>query len=1048
MYRCHMEFYLVNCPPDVLETVQQLPPLDGFNHSFLDSNEPREALLSRADVVLAVPVAGADSVRALAEGMKEDARLILLTDREQAAELGESLSLADELWILPMAGAELKFRFARWQEKQKLRLDLWQTSQYLEATINSTPSLVWYKDKDGIHEKVNDAFCATVNKTKEQVQGRGHAYIWDVEEDDPACIESERIVMEARETRMSEEAVQTGEGKRLLTTYKSPLYDYDGSVMGTVGVAIDVTQERAYEQEIVNKNRELENLFTTMDCGVMCHSLDGSRMISINRAALQILGYESQEALLADGFDMVASSVLPEDRARLEECIKTLSRVGDNVNIEYRVRHTNGDILHVMGNIKLIEEDGELFYQRFLLDFTTQKLREEERRLAEERRQAGLVQALTIDYNLVCVFDLDSGIGRSLRIYECKLGVLEELFSGELTLETCMGDYINRCVYVEDRELMRQICTRDRLRIELGANSQFYNNYRTQCGDELRYFQMKAVRTGDWRTTRAVVLGFRSVDEETRKELEQMNLLRDALDQANRASKAKSVFLSNMSHDIRTPMNAIIGFTALATTHIDQRDQVEGYLKKIMTSGNHLLSLINDVLDMSRIESGKMSLEEKPCSMPDILHGLRSIVQADVHAKQLELYMDAVDVMNEEIYCDRLRLNQILLNLLSNSVKYTPAGGVVSVKVTEKPGAPAGHATYEFCIKDTGIGMSEEFVARIFEPFERERNSTTSGIQGTGLGMAITKNIVDMMNGTISVRSKQGVGTEFIVVVTFRLCTEEREPQTIPELKNCRALVVDDDFNTCDSVSCMLQQIGMRAEWTLSGKEAVLRTRQAVMRNDVYSVYIIDWLLPDMNGVEVARRVRKEIGEQVPIIVLTAYDWSEIEDEAREAGISAFCSKPLFLSELRSCLMSVVGTEEKKEEDSARKGRTNTGRILLVEDNELNQEIATAILSEAGFQVETAEDGRQAVELVSQSQPGWYQLVLMDVQMPVMNGYEATRCIRQLENRQLADIPILAMTANAFEEDKQEALRSGMNGHISKPINIEKLLETLNEMLS
>ena len=1048
MYRCHMEFYLVNCPPDVLETVQQLPPLDGFNHSFLDSNEPREALLSRADVVLAVPVAGADSVRALAEGMKEDAWLILLADQKQAAGLGESLSLADELWTLPMTGAELKFRFTRWQEKQKLRLDLWETSQYLEATINSTPSLVWYKDKDGIHEKVNDAFCATVNKTKEQVQGRGHAYIWDVEEDDPACIESERIVMEARETRMSEEAVQTGEGKRLLTTYKSPLYDYDGSVMGTVGVAIDVTQERAYEQEIVNKNRELENLFTTMDCGVMCHSLDGSRMISINRAALQILGYESQEALLADGFDMVASSVLPEDRARLEECIKTLSKVGDNVNIEYRVRHTNGDILHVMGNIKLIEEDGELYYQRFLLDFTTQKLREEERRLAEERRQAGLVQALTIDYNLVCVFDLDSGIGRSLRIYECKLGVLDELFSGELTLETCLGDYINRCVYAEDRELMRQICTRDRLRIELGANSQFYNNYRTQCGDELRYFQMKAVRTGDWTTTRAVVLGFRSVDEETRKELEQMNLLRDALDQANRASKAKSVFLSNMSHDIRTPMNAIIGFTALATTHIDQRDQVEGYLKKIMTSGNHLLSLINDVLDMSRIESGKMSLEEKPCSMPDILHGLRSIVQADVHAKQLELYMDAVDVMNEEIYCDRLRLNQILLNLLSNSVKYTPAGGVVSVKVTEKPGAPAGHATYEFCIKDTGIGMSEEFVSRIFEPFERERNSTTSGIQGTGLGMAITKNIVDMMNGTISVRSKQGVGTEFIVVVTFRLCTEEREPQTIPELKNCRALVVDDDFNTCDSVSCMLQQIGMRAEWTLSGKEAVLRTRQAVMRNDVYSVYIIDWLLPDMNGVEVARRVRKEIGEQVPIIVLTAYDWSEIEDEAREAGISAFCSKPLFLSELRSCLMSVVGTEEKKVEDSARKGRTNTGRILLVEDNELNQEIATAILSEAGFQVETAEDGRQAVELVSQSQPGWYQLVLMDVQMPVMNGYEATRCIRQLENRQLADIPILAMTANAFEEDKQEALRSGMNGHISKPINIEKLLETLNEMLS
>ncbi len=436
--------------------------------------------------------------------------------------------------------------------------------------------------------------------------------------------------------------------------------------------------------------------------------------------------------------------------------------------------------------------------------------------------------------------------------------------------------------------------------------------------------------------------------------------------------------------------------------------------------------------------------------MPDILHGLRNIVHADVHAKQLELYMDAVDVINEDICCDRLRLNQILLNLLSNSIKYTPAGGVVSVRVTEKPGAPAGYARYEFCVKDTGIGMSEEFVAHIFEPFEREYNSTTSGVQGTGLGMAITRNIVDMMDGTISVKSRQGVGTEFTVSLTLRLSGEEgaREPQTIPELKGCRALVVDDDFNTCDSVSCMLQQIGMRAEWTLSGKEAVLRTRQAVMREDDYSVYIIDWLLPDMNGIEVARRIRKETGDEVPIIVLTAYDWSDIEEEAREAGVTAFCAKPLFLSELRSCLASLVKEEPEKAAEDAEPAPLKTGRILLVEDNELNQEIATVILSEAGFQVERAENGRKAVEMVSQSQPGHFQLVLMDVQMPVMSGYEATKLIRRLENRELANIPILAMTANAFEEDKQEALRVGMNGHISKPINIKKLLETLDHMLS
>ncbi len=1048
MYRCHMEFYLINCQPEVLETLEGLPPLEAFNHSFLDSREPREVPLARADVILAVPQAGVESVRALAEGKKDSAQLILLMDKAQTAELEDSLPLADEVWTLPMTSKELAYRFRRWQEEQKLRLDLWQTNQLLEATINSTPSLVWYKDKNGIHEKVNDAFCATVNKTKEQVQGRGHAYIWDVEQDDPACIESERIVMETERTCVSEETVQSGEGIRLLTTYKSPLYDCDGSVMGTVGVAIDITQERAYEQEIVNKNRELENLFTTMDCGVMCHSLDGSRILSINRAALQILGYESREALLDSGFNMVAPSVVIEDQPRLRACIESLTKVGDNVNIEYRVRHANGDILHVMGNIKLTEEDGEPFYQRFLLDYTTQKLREERERAENEQRQKELVQALSVDYNLVCHFDLDTGAGGPLRIHDCKYNILNEIFVEGRPIQESLLRYIDRCVYEEDRALVCRAVSPEELAERLSLKNTYIINYRVVCGGEIRYFQMKAVRAGLWENRREVVVGFRNVDDDTRREIERMDLLEDALMQANRASKAKSVFLSNMSHDIRTPMNAIIGFTALATTHIDQRDQVEGYLKKIMTSSNHLLSLINDVLDMSRIESGKMSLEEKPCSLPDILHGLRNIVQADVHSKQLELYMDAVDVMNEDIYCDRLRLNQILLNLLSNSIKYTPAGGVISIRVTERPGAPEGHARYEFCVKDTGIGMSEEFVAHIFEPFEREHNSTTSGVQGTGLGMAITKNIVDMMNGTISVKSRQGVGTEFTVGLTLRLQDGEgvREPQTIPELKGCRALVVDDDFNTCDSVSCMLQQIGMRAEWTLSGKEAVLRTRQAVMRDDNYSVYIVDWLLPDMNGIEVARRIRMEIGDQVPIIVLTAYDWSDIEEEARAAGVTAFCGKPLFLSELRSCLISLLGEEEKTDED-ARPAVVNTGRILLVEDNELNQEIATVILREAGFQVETAENGRQAVEMVSQSEPGWYQLVLMDVQMPVMNGYEATMKIRRLEDQKLANIPILAMTANAFEEDKQEALRSGMNGHISKPINIDKLLETLSNIL-
>ena len=1047
MYRCHTCFYYIGHQRELLEIIQGLEPLEHFTHTFWAGDQPEQALAVQADVILAdMRSLDAEAVGSLARLKRPEAELIVLADKAQAELL--DLSAVHDVWTLPLTEAELRFRFRRWQEAWRLSKDLWQTSHFLEATINSVPNLIWYKTKDGIHEKVNDSFCRTVNKTKRQVEGRGHAYIWDVEEDDPACIESERIVMEKRDTCVSEEMVKSGGDTRLLTTYKSPLYDLDGSVMGTVGVAIDVTQERAYEEEIIRKSRELEALFTTMDCGVMCHSLDGEHIISVNRAALRILGYESREEMLAAGFDTVASTVLDEDRDRLRACIQALKKVGDNVSIEYRVRHQSGDILHVMGNIKLMEEQGELFYQRFLLDITAQKLQEQQKRMDEERRQMELVQALSVDYNLVCFFDLDTGVGSPLRVHNCRYDVLDNIFmDAQLDMEESLGRYIDRCVCEEDRDSLRRTLSRPFLLEELADKNITYLNYRTLCGEEVRFFQMKAVRAGSWENYHGVVLGFRNVDDETRKEMEKKMLLEDALAQANRASKAKSVFLSNMSHDIRTPMNAIIGFTALASTHIDQREQVEGYLKKIMTSSNHLLSLINDVLDMSRIESGKIALEEKPASLPDILHGLRNIVQADIHAKQMELYMDAMDVVNEDIYCDRLRLNQILLNLLSNSVKYTPAGGVVSVRVREMPGAPAGHASYEFRIKDTGIGMSEEFVAHIFEPFERERNSTTSGIQGTGLGMAITKNIVEMMNGSISVKSRQGVGTEFLVSITFRLCTGQKESPLIPELHNCRALVVDDDFNTCDSVSCMLQQIGLRAEWTLSGKEAVLRTRQSVMRNDNYSVYVIDWLLPDMNGIEVARRIRKETGEQVPIIVLTAYDWSDIEDEARDAGITAFCSKPLFLSELRSCLLSVVNAEEAGEKESAEPALANTGRILLVEDNALNQEIAVAILEEAGLTVDTAENGRIAVDILSQSKPDYYQLVLMDVQMPVMNGYEATRLIRQMEDPKISQIPILAMTANAFEEDKQEALRAGMNGHIAKPINIKKLLELLGELL-
>ena len=1048
MYHCHVRYYLVGSACRTFEQIQKVPPLPAFTHTFTESALPDPALTASADVIVANldGANAAETVRALTGFMRKNVYLLLLAEPEQFPQYEGHLSVIRDIWTLPMHDDEVNFRLHRFQETLRRWVDAWQANQYLETLMNGSPNLVWFKDKNGIHKKVNESFCKIVNKTREQVEGRGHAYIWDVEEDDPACIESERIVMETREMHNGEEVVHTPDGNRLLTTYKSPLYDLDGSVMGTVGVAVDITRERAFEKEIIQKSRSLETIFTLLDCGIMLHSIDGKRILNINRAALEILGYPSQVALEEDGFEMIAPTVLEEDQAALLSAIQSLDRPGDTVSVQYRVRHKDGTVRMVMGNIKLVEENGERYYQRFLLDCTEQK-QEEER---NKRLQLQLVNALGTDYSLICYYDLSTGKGYAVRAGNCEYGKLEEFFSGELMLEESMGKYIDCCVYSEDQDLMRETLTCFFLEQVLTLKDMHFMNYRTFCGGKTLYFQFKAVRAGTWEEgEHGIVIGFRSVDAEIRSEMEKKSLLEDALMQANRANKAKSVFLSNMSHDIRTPMNAIVGFTALALTHIDQTEQVQDYLKKIMTSGNHLLSLLNDILDMSRIESGRMHLEEAPCSLPELLHSLRSIVQADVRAKQLELYMDTVDVWDEEIYCDRLRLNQVLLNLLSNSVKYTGTGGLITVRVTEKPASQEGYAKFEFHIKDTGIGMSKEFITHIFEPFERERNSTISNIQGTGLGMAITKNIVDMMNGSITVESEQGVGTEFMVSFTFRLFTGRREAPLIPQLKDCRALVVDDDFNTCDSVSYMLQQIGMRAEWTLSGKEAVLRTHQAVSRDDLYAVYIIDWLLPDMNGVEVARRIRKEVGENAPIIVLTAYDWSEIETEAREAGITAFCSKPLFFSELKRCLRSVVGDEgEQEAEEEPVPERRHDGRILLVEDNELNQEIAEAILTEAGFTIEIAGNGQIALDMLKTSAPGHYQLILMDIQMPVMDGYETARAIREMDDPELSQIPIIAMTANAFDEDKQNALRSGMNGHIAKPIDIAKLLNTLDKVLS
>ncbi len=673
----------------------------------------------------------------------------------------------------------------------------------------------------------------------------------------------------------------------------------------------------------------------------------------------------------------------------------------------------------------------------------------------ELNQQLNIVNVLTRNYTNVYTANLDDGLAKPVRIvgnYELK--EISDLVGKDFPFETIIKLWVEKKVYPEDQERVLEALTIKNIKEALSYQEEYSGTYRSLDNGQVHNYQFDVRKIDD---NGNVIAGFQCIDsiieehlqqEKKQREIEEAHKeqLAQALEAAQQANKAKSTFLNNMSHDIRTPMNAIIGFTALAQTHIEDTTQVQEYLSKISTSSTHLLSLINDILDMSRIESGNVKLDEKPLHIPDLLHDLRTMIQGLINAKNQNLYIDTQDVTHEDVYTDKLRLNQVLINIVGNAIKFTRPGGDVIVHLAEKPCNLKDHTTYEFIVKDNGVGMSEEFQEHIFDTFTREYSATTSGIQGTGLGMAITKNIIDMMGGNITVESEVGKGTTFTVTLTLRLADEPVKNEPIPDLLGARALVVDDDLNTCRSVSKMLRDIKMRPDWTVSGKEAVIRAQDAKEMNDDYKVYIIDYLMPDMNGIETVRRIRRVIGDDVPIIVLTAYDWADFEYEAREAGVTAFVSKPIFLSELREVLTQPMDGDGSQQKDEPKNYDYSGRRVLLVEDNELNREIATALLAETGMEIDSVCDGDEAVVVINESPSDRYDLILMDIQMPKMDGYTATREIRTLADNKKANIPIVAMTANAFEEDKKKALESGMNGHIIKPISIDSIAAVIDEI--
>ena len=554
----------------------------------------------------------------------------------------------------------------------------------------------------------------------------------------------------------------------------------------------------------------------------------------------------------------------------------------------------------------------------------------------------------------------------------------------------------------------------------------------------------------EWDGTKLVkaLLASMDVSQEKKAEIESHKALKEAYRAAENASRAKTEFLSNMSHDIRTPMNAIVGLTAIAGANIESQDRVVECLGKITKSSRHLLGLINEVLDMARIESGRISLAEEDFRLPELVDNLLTLTKPaiDEHNHQLEVHVEHIE--HEAVCGDSLRIQQVFVNLMSNAVKYTPDGGNITLTIKEKPNGFSELGCYEFSIEDNGIGMTPEFQKIMFEPFSRADDHRTTKVQGTGLGMAIARNIVNLMNGDIQVESAPNKGTKITVTVYLKLQENEKEQEK--ELLDLPVLVVDDDKTCCESTVATLQEIGIAGEWVLTGKEAVERCYARHETNSDYFAVILDWKMPEMDGIATARKIRERVGEDVTIIILTSFDFSEIEEEARAAGVNAFMAKPLFRSRLTATLRQFKS--EKKEENARNyledfaKENYAGKRILLVEDNELNREIATEIIGMTGVTIDIAENGKIAVEKVMEAPEKWYDLIFMDIQMPIMNGYEATAAIRALAGSR-GKVPIIAMTANAFAEDVQLAKNTGMNEHIAKPLDLNKLNDVLKQWL-
>jgi signal transduction histidine kinase/DNA-binding response OmpR family regulator len=689
-----------------------------------------------------------------------------------------------------------------------------------------------------------------------------------------------------------------------------------------------------------------------------------------------------------------------------------------------------------------------LTYRDYKREKNSQKLREEHNKMEHiQQMYQKAMQSSMLSYREVCYLSLKEDT------YQVVYPEGTTQKSGKY-MASLAGIFENNLIIGDNVDEVRKFLDLENIKAELSDKD--YTEIRCRRVKEDGEYEtclltLTAVDRSEGEPLSAA-LAIRSIEEMIKEEERRREILSVAAEQAEAANKAKSEFLSNMSHDIRTPMNAIMGMTAIAAMHIDDKERVMDSLNKITVAGKHLLGLINSVLDMSKIESGKISLIEEEFSLTDTIDSLVTLFLGQMKGKNLDFRVNVIKLDHERVIGDEQRLSQIFVNIIGNAYKFTNEGGFVSMKIREKHSEMSDYGYYEFVFEDSGIGMTPEFVEKIFEPFSRA-GSSVAKIEGTGLGMSIAVSIARMMGGDIAVESEVGKGSKFTVTVYLKKC-DCSEESDIEKLADLPVLVVDDEEDICISTCDILNSMSMKAEYVTEGGRAVTRVAEAHDENDDFSVVIIDWKMPGMDGLETTRAIREKVGDDVPIIVLSGYDWSDIEQEATMAGVNAFIEKPLFRSRLTHVLKTVLGinveaekAENKEGIESFQRHDYKGKRVLLVDDNELNVEIACELLGVVGLEVETAYNGREAVEAATGHEPGFFDLIFMDIQMPIMNGYDAARAIRANAREDLKEIPIIAMTADAFAEDVKKATEAGMNGHIAKPIDITKLEKVMMEYM-